>query len=428
MIALGGIKLPSDEEAERGQRKGHQKDDAHRERQLLEGQPDACQRRERQNHDALNPGERGRAHDLAEHQAGARGRRDQHGEQEALPAVLNDRNRREDSGEHHRQHHRAREKEPWAVGADTETDHCPENQRRGYHAEDAALLPPESDQLAPPQCFHRQKSRYHNAAPVSRKNTSSNVGLCSPTDSIAPGNASTTSVMNRWPLAISTRSVPLAVTGSTWKRDSIFSANATGSPDSRITTSPPIFALSCAGLPSDTNRPSCRRTRRSHLSASSRMWLVSSTVTPSCSRNSRIYCHSSRRAPGSRPVDASSMRMTLGRCSNPLAISTRRFRPPERISTRSLRRSLRPRRPSTFSTRSRSDAPDIPCRWPCPRRFSSTVSFLSRLCDWKTTPMRRRTADGSRPTSWPQSVAVPLVGAINVERMRKSVDLPPPLG
>src|SRR5205823_6382302 len=99
--------------------------------------------------------------------------------------------------------------------ARSEPDHRPENQRRRHHAEHAALLPPESHQLALPQRLHRQEGRYHNAAPVSRKNTSSSVGFFSATDSIAPGNASTTSVMNRCPLAISTRSVPSTLTGRT---------------------------------------------------------------------------------------------------------------------------------------------------------------------------------------------------------------------
>ena len=45
-------------------------------------------------------------------------------------------------------------------------------------------------------------------APVSRTNTSSSVGLCRPTESIAPGNASTTSAIKRWPFEISTRTCP----------------------------------------------------------------------------------------------------------------------------------------------------------------------------------------------------------------------------
>ena len=40
----------------------------------------------------------------------------------------------------------------------------------------------------------------------------------------------------------------------------------------------------------------------------------------------------------------------------------------------------------------------------------------------------RRTAADSRVTSWPAMMARPSVGTIMVERMRKRVDLPPPLG
>src|SRR5205814_106195 len=106
-------------------------------------------------------------------------------------------------------------KEFRTVFAGAKSDHCPENQRRSYHAEHTALLPPKPDQLTLPKRFYGQEARYHNVAPVSRKNTSSSVGLCSPTDSMAPGKASTTSVMKRWPLAISTRSVPFALVGRT---------------------------------------------------------------------------------------------------------------------------------------------------------------------------------------------------------------------
>src|ERR1022692_4456824 len=42
--------------------------------------------------------------------------------------------------------------------------------------------------------------------------------------------------------------------------------------------------------------------------------------------------------------------------------------------------------------------------------------------------MLRRTAAGSRATSGPATSARPPVGTIMVERMRKSVDFPPPFG
>ena len=50
------------------------------------------------------------------------------------------------------------------------------------------------------------------------------------------------------------------------------------------------------------------------------------------------------------------------------------------------------------------------------------------LCAWKTTPMLRRTSAGSRATSCPMISARPPEGTISVERMRKVVVLPLPLG
>src|ERR1035437_8776341 len=55
-------------------------------------------------------------------------------------------------------------------------------------------------------------------APVSCTNTSSREGLCRPTESTAPGNASTTSAMKRWPLEISTRTSPSRALAVTPKR------------------------------------------------------------------------------------------------------------------------------------------------------------------------------------------------------------------
>ena len=83
--------------------------------------------------------------------------------------------------------------------------------------------------------------------------------------------------------------------------------------------------------------------------------------------------------PGSRPVDGSSSSSSRGRCSMPLASSTRRRRPPESVSTRSRLRSARPRRVSISSARARSSLPPRPYSRPWWSRFSSTVSFLSRL-------------------------------------------------
>ena len=56
------------------------------------------------------------------------------------------------------------------------------------------------------------------------------------------------------------------------------------------------------------------------------------------------------------------------------------------------------------------------------------MSFLSRLGDWKTTPISRRTAPASATVSWPRMRARPPVGRMSVERIRKSVVFPPPFG
>src|ERR1039458_7277871 len=112
---------------------------------------------------------------------------------------------------------------------------------------------------------------------------------------------------------------------------------------SSTTTSPPMRARSSVGVPCATIEPWWSRMRRSQRPASSRMWVVSRMVTPSFSRRLSTWRERSRRAAGSRPLEASSMSSTWGRCSRALAISTRRRKPPERVSTRALRRSARPR-------------------------------------------------------------------------------------
>ncbi len=61
-------------------------------------------------------------------------------------------------------------------------------------------------------------------------------------------------------------------------------------------------------------------------------------------------------------------------------------------------------------------------------RFSETVSCMSRVLFWVTTPMRRLTATVSLTTSWPATHARPPVGATRVVSMPMVVDLPAPLG
>ncbi len=65
---------------------------------------------------------------------------------------------------------------------------------------------------------------------------------------------------------------------------------------------------------------------------------------------------------------------------------------------------------------------------PCSRNNSEPVWRGSRAASWSATPMRSRTAPGSAATSYPATVAEPLVGAINVHSIRTVVDLPAPLG
>ena len=43
-------------------------------------------------------------------------------------------------------------------------------------------------------------------------------------------------------------------------------------------------------------------------------------------------------------------------------------------------------------------------------RFSRPVIISSTAADWPASPIMRRTAIGSRPTSWPSTASVPLSG------------------
>ena len=264
--------------------------------------------------------------------------------------------------------------------------------------------------------------------PFPARNTSSSVGLCKPTDSIAPGNASTTSAMKRCPSAISTRSVPSTLAGLTPKRAAILPLKPLRSCVFRITTSPPIFALSSAGVPSDDlaafvqqHKPVAAVSfienvaRQQHRDAFIRPQFQD--ILPQLAARSRVeaggrFVHQQNR----RPVQQS-----LGDLDAPFQAAGEGFD--------HLAQPIAQPKPSRdFVDALAQHSAGKPCRWPWPRRFSSTVSFLSRLCDWNTTPIFRRTASGSRLTSCPQIDARPSLGAINVERMRNRVDLPPPFG
>ena len=61
-------------------------------------------------------------------------------------------------------------------------------------------------------------------------------------------------------------------------------------------------------------------------------------------------------------------------------------------------------------------------------RFSRPVIISSTAADWPARPIMRRTAIGSRTTSWPLTTSVPRSGAMSVATMRMKVVLPAPLG
>ena len=59
---------------------------------------------------------------------------------------------------------------------------------------------------------------------------------------------------------------------------------------------------------------------------------------------------------------------------------------------------------------------------------SRPVRYSSTAANWPASPMRLRTATGSRTTSMPATVAVPPSGRSSVARTRISVVLPAPFG
>jgi len=64
----------------------------------------------------------------------------------------------------------------------------------------------------------------------------------------------------------------------------------------------------------------------------------------------------------------------------------------------------------------------------CSVSSSRPVWRSSRPASWSATPILRRTASGSRATSRPATVAVPLVIVSSVVSIRTVVDLPAPFG
>src|SRR5215831_6271985 len=146
----------------------------------------------------------------------------------------------------------------------------------------------------------------------------------------------------------------------------------------------------------------------------------------SCS--TRNMSHRFTRVCGSRPAVGSSRKSTSGRCTRARAISSRLACPPDRSVAIALRRSPSPN--ASMSCAARRPA----SRGPRPKnrlrnsRFSATVSCMSRVLFWVTTPIRRFTATGSATTSIPATRARPPVGRTSVVSMPMVVDLPAPFG
>ena len=80
----------------------------------------------------------------------------------------------------------------------------------------------------------------------------------------------------------------------------------------------------------------------------------------SLSFSARTYSQTEARLCGSSPIVGSSRNSTRGECSRPRAISSRRFMPPENVSTTLPRRSERPTSSSRSSMRRSSWALGTP--------------------------------------------------------------------
>ena len=186
-----------------------------------------------QEHRALQPGERRAAEHLAGHDRRARHRRHQHALEEALVAVLDHRDGREDGGEEQHQHDGAGEeilqvaearrprRQPERAG-EAAADQQPEDERRADRAGDAARLAEEAHQLALPEGEDGEvviecpvlRRRPRARRPVRRRKTSSRVGRATVTDSIRPGKASARRATSSWPRSRSRRTAPSRTSGA----------------------------------------------------------------------------------------------------------------------------------------------------------------------------------------------------------------------
>jgi hypothetical protein len=93
-----------------------------------------------------------------------------------------------------------------------------------------------------------------------------------------------------------------------------------------------------------------------------------------------------------------------------------------------LRRSASPNTSSNCSARREASRSPRPKNLLRNSRFSATVSCMSRVLFWVTTPILRFTPTGSATTSMPATQARPPVGSTKVVSMPIVVDLPAPFG
>ena len=231
--------------------------------------------------------------------------------------------------------------------------------------------------------------------------------MCSPTESIAPGNASTTSAMKRWPLAISTRTCAVAHGG----------AGAEALRGCRAASASASAGFEHHHVAADAG-PQLRGAALGHdlalVQQHQAVAAVGLVQDVGGEQNGNAFVRRAASPRGARvraaPPGRGRWRLRPSAAPAGGAAAPWRFRragagrrracPPGR---RGGRRG--PAAPWRSSMRSRNVAPLSPCRWPCARRFSSTVSALSRLWVWKTTPTVRRTSAGSRATSKPATAA-----------------------
>ncbi len=115
-------------------------------------------------------------------------------------------------------------------------------------------------------------------------------------------------------------------------------------------------------------------------------------------------------------------------CSRAAPMFTRRFMPPEYLSTRSFCRSTRPISSSTSSTRLVRTEPLNPYIRPQNMRFSRPLRSSYRAMSCGTTPMSFLTSSALRITENPPTSASPESGLSRQERMEMVVVLPAPLG